>query len=99
MQRSFLSLRQGDRIVRIFAYWAIDYFGQFFENYRISTHTLKTFSTVKVMHSFWSKMSMGYILGVFFTNSSGHPALYPLFLRCHLAQLFINRHRRLGKNV
>jgi hypothetical protein len=65
MQRSFLSLRQGDRIVRIFAYWAIDYFGQFFENYRISTHTLKTFSTVKVMHSFWSKMSMGYILGVF----------------------------------
>jgi hypothetical protein len=31
-------LNQGDQIVRIFAHWAIVYFGQFLENYRGNTN-------------------------------------------------------------
>jgi hypothetical protein len=31
------------------------------------------FATVRVMHYFLTKMHFGYILGDFFTNSSGHP--------------------------
>jgi hypothetical protein len=35
-------LLQGDQIGRIFAYWVIDCFGQFFENYRSSPKFLAT---------------------------------------------------------
>jgi hypothetical protein len=35
--------RQGDQIGRIFAHWAIVYFGQFFENDRRSLNFLATF--------------------------------------------------------
>jgi hypothetical protein len=41
--------KQGDQIGRILANWAIIYFGQVFENYRISTKFLATFSTVKII--------------------------------------------------
>jgi hypothetical protein len=31
-------VNQGDQIVRVLAYWVIIFWGQFFENYRSSTH-------------------------------------------------------------
>jgi hypothetical protein len=41
---------QGDRIGRIFTHWAIDYFGQFFENCRSSRSFGILRSTVKVAY-------------------------------------------------
>jgi hypothetical protein len=38
----FYRQRQGDRIGRIFAHWAIVFFGQFFVNYIISPHFCST---------------------------------------------------------
>jgi hypothetical protein len=51
---------QGDQVGRIFA------FGAFFENYVRSTNIGELFLT---------RSGLGYILGDFFTISSGHPAL------------------------
>jgi hypothetical protein len=63
--------RLGEFSHDIFAHWATVYSGQFFlENYRSSS----LFSTVRAMHWFWRKNGLGYSLGDFFTNSSGHPA-------------------------
>jgi hypothetical protein len=39
----FLTRKQGDQIGRIFAQWAIAYFGQWFENYRSSAYFWATF--------------------------------------------------------
>jgi hypothetical protein len=42
---------QGDQIGRIFAHWAIVFFGRFFENDKSSIrHFLVTFSTVMAVH-------------------------------------------------
>jgi hypothetical protein len=41
--------RQGDQIGRIFAQWAIVYYGQFFENYRSSRHFCATFPLNKLI--------------------------------------------------
>jgi hypothetical protein len=34
------------------------------------------FPTEKAIHQFWQKNSLGYILGHFFTKSSGHPGAF-----------------------
>jgi hypothetical protein len=67
---------QGDQIVRIFAQLAIASFG-----YVVFRKVQKNpyfwgplFSTVKAMNVLiLTKNGLGYILGDFFTNSSGHP--------------------------
>jgi hypothetical protein len=45
-----------------------------FENYKSSQNCWSTFSHVKSYVSSLTKTGLGYILGIFFTNSSGHPA-------------------------
>jgi hypothetical protein len=70
---------QGDRIGRNFAYWAIVYFGHFFENYKSGPKFWATF-----FHELWKlcidsdKKVLGYILGERFKNSSGHPDQEPI---------------------
>jgi hypothetical protein len=49
-QKVKFTLFQGDHIGRIFAYWVIVYFGQWFKNYRGSANFWVTFSTVPVMN-------------------------------------------------
>jgi hypothetical protein len=61
---------QGDQIGRIFAYWSIVYFGQRLKHYRSSAKFLATFFPRYVL--ILTKKWFGYILGDFFTNSSGH---------------------------
>jgi hypothetical protein len=41
--------KQGDQIGRIFAIWALVYFGQFFLNYQSNQYFWLLFPTVKVM--------------------------------------------------
>jgi hypothetical protein len=64
---------QGDQIGRIFAYWAIVFFGQFIENYRISANSWATFFHSISYALIFTKKWFGHILGNFFTHSSGHP--------------------------
>jgi hypothetical protein len=64
---------QGDRIGRIFAKWAIDHLGQFFENYKNSPHFYPTFSLGIDCVLSLTKIGLGNILSNVFTNSSGHP--------------------------
>jgi hypothetical protein len=45
--------------------------GSLFENYKSSPKCWQLFNSVKFMHSF-IKRGLGYILGEFFKNSSGH---------------------------
>jgi hypothetical protein len=86
---------QGDQIGRIFAYWALVYFGLFFENYISSTNSLATFSKCISYAFILTKSGLGDILGKFFTNSSGHPdiGMYtcePAFVSiCYLAHVRI----------
>jgi hypothetical protein len=62
--------------LRIFAYSAILFFGQFFENDRNSTNFLgNSFPRNKLCINY-DKNGMSYILGIFSTNSSGHPGQY-----------------------
>jgi hypothetical protein len=63
---------QGDQIGRIFAYWAIVYFGQFSENYRSSPQLRGYFFHDQCYALILTKKILGYILGDFITNSSGH---------------------------
>jgi hypothetical protein len=42
--------RQGDQIGRIFAHWAILFFGQFIENYRSCANSRTALSTVSIMY-------------------------------------------------
>jgi hypothetical protein len=65
--------KQGDRIGRIFAHWVIICFGQFFLNFRTSPHFLLLFPPKYILCINFDKNGLGYILGDFFTNSSGHP--------------------------
>jgi hypothetical protein len=64
---------QGYQIGRNFAFWAIVKICLCFENYITSAKFLATFfhgtNTVLIL----AKYGLGYILGDFFTNSSGHP--------------------------
>jgi hypothetical protein len=65
---------QGDQIGPIFiANWATFLFGQLFENYRASPKIWTTFFPRKKLCINFDKSGLGYILGDFFTNSSGHP--------------------------
>jgi hypothetical protein len=70
---SFVRTNQGDQIGRVFAQWEIVYFGQWFKNYRSSAHFWATFFHGTSHVSILTKKMLGYILGDFFTNSSGHP--------------------------
>jgi hypothetical protein len=53
----------------------IYYFGQLIENYKNSPQCGTTFLTARILQYFGQKNGLGYILGDFFTNSSGHPDL------------------------
>jgi hypothetical protein len=64
---------QGDQIGRIFAQWAIVYFGQFFENHKSSPNFCATFPKIIDYMLTLTKLVLGDLLGYFFTNSSGHP--------------------------
>jgi hypothetical protein len=66
--------QQSDKIGRIFAYWAIVFFGQFSENYISSPHFLDTFLRGYCYASILTKMHWATFWASFFTNSSGHPA-------------------------
>jgi hypothetical protein len=72
---------QGDQIGQIFAYWAIVYFGQFFENDIISPNFWATLFNGKSYVVIFTKNSLGYIFGRFFTSSSGHSALDRFFVQ------------------
>jgi hypothetical protein len=54
-------------------YWANFLFGQFFEDYKISPIYWATFFNGKSYAYNLTKNGLGYILGDFFTSSSGHP--------------------------
>jgi hypothetical protein len=47
--------------------------GSFFENYRNSTNNWATFFRYESCVLIFTRNGMGYILGDFFTNVSGHP--------------------------
>jgi hypothetical protein len=65
-----LTRQQGDQIGRFFAYWASVFYGSFFDNCRSSPIFWPLFTTEKVINL--TNNVLGYILGHFFTNSSGH---------------------------
>jgi uncharacterized membrane-anchored protein len=60
--------------VRIFAFWAITFFEQFLTITVGAQTSGLLFSTDKVIYfvCFFTKNGLGYNLGDFFTNSSGH---------------------------
>jgi hypothetical protein len=60
---------------RVFAQWVIIYFGQWFEKYRSSAQFWATYAFILTNN--W----LGYILGDFFTYSTGRPARQ-VSLRC-----------------
>jgi hypothetical protein len=71
---------QGDQIGRIFVQWAIVFFVQFYENPKSSQHFCQLFLFGNSYVSILTKLVLGYILGAFSTNSSGHPAVEHLYL-------------------
>jgi hypothetical protein len=81
--RLFLKLtaHQGDQIGRIFARWAILYFGQLFETCLICPNFCATIFHGKSNALFSANNQLGHNLGDFFTNSSGHPAVQCQYLR------------------
>jgi hypothetical protein len=58
----------------------IVYFGQFFENYQSSLQFWATFFLQLRLCNNLDKNVLGYILGDFLENSSGHPARRLIFL-------------------
>jgi hypothetical protein len=68
------SHNQGDQIFRI-----LFTLGSYFETYRYSPQFGYTFSTVKVMHSFRQQNVLVYILGEFFSNTSGVDVMITIF--------------------
>jgi hypothetical protein len=72
----FRYFNQGDKIWRIFAYWAILFFEQFFDYYKSSQKNLYEFYYGKSYESLLAKNGLGYILGNFITNPSGHPEFF-----------------------
>jgi hypothetical protein len=65
---------QGDQIGQIFAHWANVYFGEFFIYFRSSPCFGTTFFPGSVSAVIFPNNVLGYILGDFFPNTSGHPA-------------------------
>jgi hypothetical protein len=66
--------KQGDQIGRIFApNGRLFLLGIFFEKYRSSPNLLATLPFGKIYALIVTNKGLGYILGDFFTNSSGHP--------------------------
>jgi hypothetical protein len=49
------------------------------QNYRNSSHSWATFFLGKIYVLILTKNGLGYILGDFFTNSSGHPGCFGIF--------------------
>jgi hypothetical protein len=70
---SHIVKHQGDQIRRIFAYWAIVYFGHFFEKYRRSPNFFHGQRRVLIL----TKNVLGYILGD--SNSSGVDVMITIF--------------------
>jgi hypothetical protein len=69
---------QGDQIGRIFASWfTVFTLDSFCENYRSSTGNWATSLHGKIAVLIIAKNGLGYILGDFFTNASGHPGPCP----------------------
>jgi hypothetical protein len=62
-----------NRVIRIFAQRAIVYFGQFSKDYWRSKKSWATFFLSIDYEIVLKKNCLGYVLGDFFTNSSGHP--------------------------
>jgi hypothetical protein len=58
---------QGDQIGRIFAYWAIAFFGRFFEIYSSSANSWPIYIFHKIGYAFcnFDKNVLGYSLGDF----------------------------------
>jgi hypothetical protein len=75
--KSTQSGHQGDQIGRIFAQWQFFILGNYFENCLRSPHFCASFSPGIDYVLILTKFGLGYILGHFFTNSSGHPAGHP----------------------
>jgi hypothetical protein len=69
----FLCGPQGDQIGRIFANWTIVNLGQLFGNNGSSPRSWIAFLQSKSYVAILTKNELGYILGDFLTNSSGHP--------------------------
>jgi hypothetical protein len=67
-------LEQGDQIGRIFAYWAIIFFGIFLRKFLAYVR----FPKVSVLYLFRQKTGWATFRATFFTNSSGHPGLESL---------------------
>jgi hypothetical protein len=71
-----VNAEQGDQIGRIFTNWATFYFGYFFVKitFRNSANIYwAPFFHGKICALIFTRNGLGYILGDFFTNSSGHP--------------------------
>jgi hypothetical protein len=68
---------QGDQIGRVFVYIYVRWLFTLavFENYRSSTENLGHFFHRTSYVSILTRHGLGYILGDFFTNSTGHPGL------------------------
>jgi hypothetical protein len=64
---------QSDQIGRIFAHWVIVSYRQFLKIVKVA-HFWSNFSRSLDYAIILTKNRFGYILGDFFTNSSGHPA-------------------------
>jgi hypothetical protein len=68
-------VNQGDQIGRIFAHCAIVDFLQFLGNEKVAHIFMLPFPTDEVRNLILTKNVLGYILGDFFKNSSGHPGV------------------------
>jgi hypothetical protein len=71
---SRLNTNRVTRLAEFFADFAIVFFGQFFLIFQSRPNFWRYFFlTVKLVCINCGKKGLGYILGDFFTNSSGHP--------------------------
>jgi hypothetical protein len=74
IRKRILTSEQGNQIGRICAYLEIVFFGQFLENNKVDRIFILLFPHSHNYVSILTKKRLGYNLGDFFTNSSGHPA-------------------------
>jgi hypothetical protein len=78
---SWIPRHQGDQIGRIFAHWAIVYFG-IFSKFYFCIILMATYSTkAGVNLLFLTKYGLDYILGDFFKKASCHPDPDPTYHR------------------
>jgi hypothetical protein len=80
-----LICKQGDQIGRIFAYWAIALFGQFFENFRWST-------------TIWAALFHGKSFVLNHQQPTGLHFGLRFFSQTHLVTLFATLHRFSAKH-